>query len=329
MSLNKIASVPRRRTRRHLSIPVLILLLCLVMPATVLASDSQPASDEPPECLNCHPLEAEAWQASPHADALQLIGSSLQQACTQDMPPEDCECLSCHTTGFDPVEGTYAHAGVTCEACHGTYIEGHPQEGLMPLKVDSSQCEDCHAVTTAEWKETAHARANVQCISCHQAHSQEGRLTDESLCGSCHRDQVSDFSHTAHANHDVTCTSCHLAGPGGSVNGSDLQVNLSGANAAPSHSFQVVSQVCADCHGGEIHQMVAAGDSGTSTDVAMSAVNERLASVAMQLKDAERENRTLITMSVVSLGFGLGIGGVLGIVFVSVVCRLGQGRSET
>ena len=81
------------------------------------------------------------------------IDESMHMACSEDVEAGECSCLGCHTTDFDPNEGTYVYGGVSCEACHGPYIEGHPKDGVMHLDVDSSICSDCHAETHQQWQE--------------------------------------------------------------------------------------------------------------------------------------------------------------------------------
>jgi Ni,Fe-hydrogenase III large subunit len=103
---------------------------------------------------------------------------------------------------------------------------------------------------------------------------------------------------------------------------------MTGAANAPSHSFYVASTVCADCHGSTIHQLAADTGVEPAINVSVSSLGERTQNLATELDAAENEIRTLRTMTIASLGFGLGIGGVLGIIFVSVVCKLAQRREE-
>jgi ABC-type transport system involved in cytochrome c biogenesis permease subunit len=56
---------------------------------------------------------------------------------------------------------------------------------------------------------------------------------------------------------------------------------------------------------------------------------ERTQKLAYELEDARRTNRSLQTVSVVSLGFGLGTGGVLGAIFVLVVGYVSQRSART
>ena len=103
----------------------LVLLLSLLLPTALWAAPPIPAGAE--KCAKCHTQETDAWQNSPHAKA--------------GMP------------------------GATCEGCHGPYVEGHPEAGTMQLTVDSSICQDCHNSTYAQWQNSTHAQAGVQCIA--------------------------------------------------------------------------------------------------------------------------------------------------------------------
>jgi hypothetical protein len=61
-------------------------------------------------------------------------------------------CIGCHTTGFEPVRGTYAEPGIGCEACHGPGGEHcqstDPFDIVNPSKLDPVRrdmvCEACH-----------------------------------------------------------------------------------------------------------------------------------------------------------------------------------------
>lgn len=246
-------------------------------PSDAVTSEAVPAEGDD-VCVSCHADESAAWEASPHGDG----------------------------------EG----GGASCVACHGEYVKGHPAEGPMSLKVDSSSCEGCHAKTFDQWSESHHAAEGVQCISCHKPHSQELRLTDETLCESCHRESVEDPFHTAHWEGDVTCTSCHLsdAPHTGAVASGDAAIGLA---MAPTHDFTTVSSAkCLDCHREAVTQ--------TTTEPTTVA-----ASLPLTTTDAASSEPTPLataTLSAANLGFGLGIGGILGIVFMLIAATYGFGK---
>ena len=309
----------------------LVLLLGLVLPAVVVAGPPDPGYQGPEKCAECHSAEAEAWQDSPHARAMEDIDDAVHLACGEEMESVECSCLACHTTDFNPAEFTYAFEGVSCEACHGPYVEGHPKEGVMHLDIDSSICSDCHTETHEQWQDSLHAQAGVQCIGCHMSHSQDFRLTDEALCGACHRDRLEDFAHTAHESAEVGCTDCHLSSPptheAAALASADQTI---GQRAIPpSHSFTVVSsQACVGCHRETIHEVIPSDDLTQVANVRLLAMADRAPELAAQLEAVERANKSLRVMSLVSLGLGMGIGGMLGVVCMLVIGYVVQGRAK-
>jgi predicted CXXCH cytochrome family protein len=274
-------------TRRWLWPGGLVFLLCLLLPGTVLASAPDPDYAGPETCAQCHTSEAAAWEDSPHGHA----------------------------------EFAADHTGVTCEECHGAYVVGHPQQGLMQLPADGSCCQDCHTTTYQEWHETQHAASGVQCTSCHVPHTQDNRLPEEDLCASCHRDEA---EHWVHHNAGVHCVDCHMM-PHSDTDESAV-VNVVGPGTAPDHGLDYAVHSCVECHQEGMHagEIMAADADYAQLPVMI----ERAQQLAGDLESAQRANRTLQTMSVVSLGFGLGIGGVLGAIFVTVVGFIAQRRTE-
>ena len=260
----------------------------LAMPASARAQDTITDSPDTKPCTSCHSDEADAWDASPHA------------------------------TLVDPATG---HALATCTTCHGDYVRGHPDEAAVPIVVDSSSCKDCHTETWQQWENSTHGEQGVQCISCHLVHSQKMRLTDERLCTSCHRESLDDTMHQAHWEDNATCTDCHMASP--------TTANATVASAgnqlfemhAPSHDFvSVSSQKCLDCHRADATRAVAREATTSRVSTA--------AAAAPQLAKAQETNRSLAFMSVANLGFGVGIGGILGIIFMIAYARFGSRRSS-
>lgn len=293
---------------RRLMVSCLVVLLCLVWPGTAWAGGD---NQEPVPCVQCHEAQADTWGHSPHAQAMTALETAGQA---------DDECLKCHTTHYDSGQHTYAHAGVTCEACHGAYTSDHPQQGVMQLDVDSSVCQDCHALTYAEWHDTAHAQASVQCIGCHQPHSQQTRVEGEALCESCHREKA---GYWVHHSADVHCADCHLS----AHDTSDITVQdrLVGSGMAPDHSF-TPSYACVDCHGDRIHDTVLNEVEYQIDSAQVSTVAGSNSNLADELRDVKRDNSMLRTMSLVTLGFGLGAGGMLGVIFTLVVGYVSQER---
>ena len=267
----------------------LAVLLALLLPSTAFAGS--PAQDPvgPEMCADCHPSEAAVWGDSPHAHAQTSSGEAI----------------------------------VTCEVCHGAYVPNHPQEGMMELPADGGCCQTCHTDTYEQWHETAHQEANVQCTSCHVPHSQETRLSDEQLCESCHREEA---EHWVHHEAGVHCTDCHLAASNAPANSTDVRVMAGGE--VPDHRFKLAVEACVDCHAESIHDRVFHDAAGQMEVSQLAEMTDRTRDLAYELEDAKQANQSLRTMSVVSLGFGLGTGGVLGAIFVLVVGYAVQGRGR-
>ncbi|RME69834.1 MAG: hypothetical protein D6784_17715 [Chloroflexi bacterium] len=271
-----------------------VLLSCLLLSVPALADDPT-GSDR---CAECHDDEAAAWQESPHAAG--------------------------------PVS-------ITCEDCHGQYVEDHPDAGVMQLTVDSSVCQNCHQTTFLQWQNSKHAGANVQCIGCHLSHSQKFRLTDDNLCIACHRDEVGDYEESHHGQEGVRCADCHLE-----TTHSDELALVSTSNAVPPrHDFTaVLSDNCLTCHQEELHHqkgghtMVAAkavpaqtcaGETGQGDLLPQSETADILSD---RLNTLEAENRSLKFWLPVSLGIGLGAGGVLGVAAVLFCSYINCRRKE-
>jgi hypothetical protein len=73
--------------------------------------------------------------------------------------------------------------------------------------------------------------------------------------------------------------------------------------------------------------MVPSGDLTQAANVRLLAMADRAPELATQLEASEQNNRTLRVMSLVSLGLGIGIGGMLGVIFMLVVGYIVQGRA--
>ncbi len=169
-------------------------------------------------------------------------------------------CLPCHTTGFDKGTGEFHAEGVTCEACHGAYKEGHPKAETMQLPMESTTCRTCHQTAFAQWEVSQHAEAKIDCYDCHQAHTQGLRLGSiEKLCSACHTDEQTDAAHSMHGISGVDCASCHM-----SEQMKDAADLTGGARTSMSnHTFAVASDVCTRCHTGAAHKST--GSSQTVT----------------------------------------------------------------
>ncbi|HQE19120.1 MAG TPA: multiheme c-type cytochrome, partial [Aggregatilineales bacterium] len=158
------------------------------------------------ECAECHPDVTAAWQDGPHDTAFSI--EHFQHSWTELNQPQ--ECLACHTTGFSPATGNYQAEGVTCEACHGEVPDGHPPRPV-DLNRANQVCAECHTVTQAEFRASAHSEKGLACTTCHYAHDNGLRAdTEVAQCLACHGDELDGFvAHTTHLDNGLSCRDCH------------------------------------------------------------------------------------------------------------------------
>ena len=143
-------------------------------------------------------------------------------------------CATCHqqvAKGFADNAHTkialmHGKAGVTCEGCHGPG-KAHVEAGgdvtkifdpakASPKEVDE-KCLACHAGTHPNFQRSAHAKANVGCISCHSIHESRApeyllKASQPALCFQCHTDVKPSFDMPFHhpVNEAVVkCSDCH------------------------------------------------------------------------------------------------------------------------
>ena len=87
---------------------------------------------------------------------------------------------------------------------------------------------------------------------------------------------------------------------------------------APRHDFtSVSSEDCIKCHGPDAHKLLPAPDQ--VTDARVLAMANSVPELTTKLETTQQSNKVLQIMAPVSLGLGIGIGGMLGIAFMLVV----------
>jgi predicted CXXCH cytochrome family protein len=224
----------------------LLIGLLFAVPLTLVSfalAQAGPVADEsqpPPDCLECHASYQAAWESGAHSQA--LVDPAFKAAWDAVGNPQ--ECLSCHTTGFDPATGTSQASGVTCAACHDPVPANHP---LSPASMTraADKCGECHTDTVFEWQNSRHGQSDLTCVNCHDPHGTSLKTDDAStLCASCHGTRVAAFAHSAHAAQDLTCTDCHIGEKDG---------ELGMGRARHTHTFAVNLDTCTRCHENEIH----------------------------------------------------------------------------
>lgn len=96
-------------------------------------------------CSKCHDLQGEAWQATSHAKAFDLLkpGVRAEAKVKAKVDPNkdytaDANCLGCHTTGYGEAGGydpamppaqAKSLANVGCESCHGAGSQFKKEHG--------------------------------------------------------------------------------------------------------------------------------------------------------------------------------------------------------
>ena len=258
----------------------------------------------PETCGICHEEIYAAWQGTRHANA--FSSPIFQQNWTQ--LGSEFSCLSCHTTGYDPAINEYALEGVTCEACHGPFQEGHPVEP-MPIKADAGLCATCHKTTKDEWDASKHGQVGIQCQSCHNPHSQQPRAaTVTELCTNCHKERGESFTHGTHANAGLECSSCHMYTDPAS--GPPIQ-----GLVATGHTFAVGSQACIGCHQETVHTrdtiLKLSGEVAALEEVDLETLQQQLLQQEQAIADLEASRTARLYVGLAQGAIiGLATGGV-------------------
>ena len=171
---------------------------------------------------------------------------------TQRLPYDYETCFRCHTTGprpQDPADprsqdgrpgilGTWAEAGVRCEACHGPGSLHAPNPQARNIFVDptAKTCGRCHTAgddpnviratddgfinSNAQYPEllASGGHAGFACMICHDPHASityDRDVAWRNQCTACH----SDMNHAFHGGfvyrvgdyvEEVSCQSCHM-----------------------------------------------------------------------------------------------------------------------
>ncbi len=246
----------------------LIVGLCFAIPMILLSfvfTQASPLPVEDPvdieQCRACHTTTVEAWENSTHGHAYNDEGFVQ----VWDAEGNPTECLTCHTTGYDPETNTWAADNITCVACHNEGIEEHP---MKPIKINRELelCETCHTDTYFQLSTSMHGETGLTCVNCHDPHMNSLKYeTTGDLCASCHGQRVSRFAHSAHATQGLSCENCHL----------DTNTLTDDGHQKSNHTFKVSLDTCSGCHGYEIHgptqvdtgsETAAEGSTGESVD---------------------------------------------------------------
>ncbi len=270
-------------------------------PAIQSNQPANPSYAGPDSCKQCHATLVERWTETRHAKA--FSSPVFQQDWSQK--GSQISCLECHTTGYDSQSGKYAQEGITCEACHGPFQSGHPDQP-MSIKADANLCAKCHKSTTDEWRSSVHGQKGIQCQDCHNPHSQQPKAaTITELCTNCHKDMGITFTHGTHADKGLQCSNCHMYT---APRTDDPIMGL----VPTGHTFSVGSEACIGCHKDTVHTrneivkltgQVAASQNPVTTD-----------ELQQKISAQEQSIQTLQANSSIRLYTGLAQGAIVGLV---------------
>jgi DmsE family decaheme c-type cytochrome len=149
----------------------------------------------------------------------------------------DPACLACHTASsdvpvnaiFNTAHGALGNGSDSCVACHGESAEHQRDPGEVAPDISfgprwqsdaSSQaqiCIDCHQTDTAAfWIGSVHHDEDLNCASCHEAHTRFDPILDReeqsATCFECHKTVQSSVHLTS--RHPIlegrtACVDCH------------------------------------------------------------------------------------------------------------------------
>ncbi|MGA7158318.1 MAG: DmsE family decaheme c-type cytochrome [Acidobacteriaceae bacterium] len=187
-----------------------------------------------------------------------LQHASAAQAQASDQYVGNDTCAMCHQDKVDGLANnphhkiTLTHSSVgPCESCHGpgkAHVDGGGDvtkivrfEKLTPKQIDAT-CLGCHANTHPNFLRSPHAKAGVNCLSCHSVHKSvpETKLlvaTQPNLCYKCHTNIKPAFAMPFHHRVNeglISCSDCH------NVHGTFGNNNLK--------STADQSAICTKCH---------------------------------------------------------------------------------
>lgn len=208
---------------------------------TAVVTQAQTSLPEIPgdDCQSCHEPITSMWQNSKHSQA---DTECLNPLLVPQDNEQSKECITYKTLDTHNGNVDLNMTGVSCQMCHPSDPEVHPQK-IMYSDTSSRLCGECHVSTFEELNDTVHTTEGMTCIGCHNPHDNGLRAGDvEETCRSCHRDEVHFYTFTGHAAEGLLCTDCHMQ-----ITEDD------GENGHPQHTFTVGKETCTKCHLEELH----------------------------------------------------------------------------
>lgn len=219
-------------------------------------------------CLSCHTLPEQhetatttratsslgaGWQRSPTEKVAHWVGQAGNHRLAMDT------CFACHslraplTDRFVPGELFLDH--FTPEWIQRPFYQGDGQIAEEVYVYGSFQQSKMYA-------------AGVSCLDCHDAHSNQLKVSGNGLCLQCHNPQVYDLE--AHHRHEkastaAQCVTCHM--PGKTYMGVDFRRDHRFAKPDPAvHQLTGSTDLCQDCHEDRWQQWMKSSKGTTALD---------------------------------------------------------------
>ncbi|MCS6907456.1 MAG: multiheme c-type cytochrome [Anaerolineales bacterium] len=245
--------------------------------AAPLPQDPSPQFLSDENCKSCHLNITNLWAESAHAHAFD--DPYFQERWNGLGKPGDC--LVCHTTNYNASDGSYAHEGVSCEACHGRVEANHPP-AVVPVRSDTEFCGTCHTTTIQEWRLSRHSQAGVGCIDCHDPHSQQSLFeVKDDLCINCHQEDMEAYLEDIHINKNIGCVDCHaLVIPPDPVPVDGI--------VPTGHTFTITPATCVACHTDALHAGFSLPGFERGAKAATEQITETLVTTSTLLQNNQR-----------------------------------------
>lgn len=219
-------------------------------------------------CLSCHTLPEQhetaatsratsspggSWQRSPAEKVAHWVGQAGNHRLAMDT------CFACHslraplTDRFVPGELFLDH--FTPEWIQPPFYQGDGQIAEEVYVYGSFQQSKMYA-------------AGVSCLDCHDAHSNQLKVSGNGLCLQCHSPQIYDLE--AHHRHEqgstaAQCVTCHM--PGKTYMGVDFRRDHRFAKPDPAvHQLTGSTDLCQDCHEDRWQQWMKSRKGSTALD---------------------------------------------------------------
>jgi predicted CXXCH cytochrome family protein len=166
------------------------------------------AQGQPGACLVCHTTGYDPTTGMYKAEGVSCESCHSpipQNHPTDNMPVSETTdlCGSCHSDTRFGWEGwkisTHYQRNMTCTVCHDPHSAGFKTVGDAETADPSALCQNCHKDYMADFPETKHAAAGVNCIDCHLGNNEKSGTFQDAHT-------LSDHSFTPNLE---TCNKCH------------------------------------------------------------------------------------------------------------------------